>query len=200
MSAPTFVCSQCNASFVSPGGPPRFCPACGRDTAQQPAAVDPATTNYTCPRCNTSFVSETGPPRFCPSCGHDLTLPVTPPPYVVATPPMVAAGEVPAAVESGRHWGDLIAGAIILLVGAFIALIGVENSGVALAVGLAMMGVVVVGFLVSGGYKSYANLPGLLRFVVRLPAYCFAALGLVTVGVVEQLIKRKVYGRNYDHD
>ena len=62
----TKVCPNCQASVPAPV---MFCPACGHNFNQAPAAPEPPQATHTCPHCNFEAPAASA---FCPNCGQAM--------------------------------------------------------------------------------------------------------------------------------
>ena len=205
-------CPHCQTTFLSDVAP-RFCEACGGDL-QAPAAAGASLAR---PAPSSGGSSEgvaaastpllglpsigAGPAGETPSLGAEsvgggqaATGPDSQVPGATDRSAAENAPEAKSRTETGRLWGDLISNLLFLLVGAFVALIGIENSEVALTVGLVMVAISILGLFLSHGYTAREQLSSASRFIVGVPAFCFAMLGLITIRAIGQLLKRKVYG------
>jgi hypothetical protein len=127
-----------------------------------------------CPHCGAELPSGEIT-HFCPACGQSIT---------VAIPVGVETPQGP----PERDIGAFISAILFFLAGAFIALIGVENSPIALGVGLAMCGDVVLGYLATNGYKIDSRAPVLLRIFALLPKFVMIGVILIAWRAFEQII------------
>jgi hypothetical protein len=138
-----------------------------------------------CANCGTPLP---GDAAFCGTCGAAIArtaIAVEPAPDPTTPVQESPVADLPPKV--GFHWGYAGAALVIALIG-FVA---TANGDTARLVGFAMIAMVGVGALVSGGYRHMGELSGLPAFIAKLPGYCFIGAAIVLTRALSNNVKHR---------